>query len=268
MNSFAKVHKNPQAPIFASPQGVNHAVVIGSSIAGLTAAHALADHFPQVTLLERDATLAQEACNSGSVFRPGVPQVRHAHTLMPRGQAALERMFPGLIVELLANGAGAVQRDRDVLFFKDGTWHTPRPRSGGPSVSCSRLLLESTIYRRVVGLPNVQVRHGARVVGLAVTGDGTTVAGVRLRSGRGAQAHEYVLPAQLVLDASGRSSQAPRWLSELGYRPPVEWRVDAFVGYATLHPAQRKAGGLQRRRAGKLSPFRVYAAQWLSLIHI
>lgn len=233
MNSFAKVHKSPQAPIFASLQGVNHAVVIGGSIAGLTAARALADHFPQVTLLERDATLAQEACNSGRVFRPGVPQVRHAHTLMPRGQAALERMFPGLVAELLANGAVAVQRERDVVFFQDGVWHTPSIRGEKPSVSCSRLLLESAIYRRVAALPNVKVQHGVRVVGLTVSGDGTAVTGVRLRSGRGARTDEDVLPAQLVLDASGRSSQAPRWLADLGYRPPMEWRIDAFVGYAT-----------------------------------
>ena len=53
-----------------------HAVVIGSSIAGLTAARVLTDHCERVTIIERDiAPTIKE-------FRKGVPQARHPHILL------------------------------------------------------------------------------------------------------------------------------------------------------------------------------------------
>ena len=65
--------------------GRDHAVVIGGSIAGLTAARVLADTFARVTIVERDR-FAEDF-----EFRSGAPQARHAHMLLPRGQAILEQ---------------------------------------------------------------------------------------------------------------------------------------------------------------------------------
>lgn len=39
--------------------------------------------------------------------------------------------------------------------------------------------------------------------------------------------------ADLVVDASGRNSQAPTWLAKLGYEPPRETIVNSFPGYST-----------------------------------
>jgi len=58
----------------------NHAIVIGASIAGLLAARVLADHFDRITIIDRDQ-LPQEP-----EFRAGVPQARHIHVLLVRGQ--------------------------------------------------------------------------------------------------------------------------------------------------------------------------------------
>jgi 2-polyprenyl-6-methoxyphenol hydroxylase-like FAD-dependent oxidoreductase len=41
------------------------------------------------------------------------------------------------------------------------------------------------------------------------------------------------LPADLVVDATGRSSAAPKWLCELGYEKPDETIVDAHLGYSS-----------------------------------
>jgi flavin-dependent dehydrogenase len=41
------------------------------------------------------------------------------------------------------------------------------------------------------------------------------------------------LQASLVVDASGRRSQAPHWLETLGFTPPSETVVNPFLGYAT-----------------------------------
>lgn len=203
------------------------AVVIGSGIAGLTMAKTLADYFAQVTIVERDEPAFAHD------FRSGVPQARHAHTLMPRGQAILEQLFPGLTDELVDNGAVAVDLAQDVAFFNDGVWVKPQARGKSVSVSCSRPLLESALYRRVTSLPQVNVLRGYRATGLTVDRSGKMVTGVCLHGGRGAGAQEMHLPADLIVDASGRQSQAPKWLAAHGFAPPEEWRINAFVGYAT-----------------------------------
>jgi 2-polyprenyl-6-methoxyphenol hydroxylase-like FAD-dependent oxidoreductase len=55
---------------------------------------------------------------------------------------------------------------------------------------------------------------------------------VRVRR-RDGDAVEETLPADLVVDASGRGSRAPRWLEELGYEPPDEEVVRVDVRYTT-----------------------------------
>lgn len=204
-----------------------HALVIGSSIAGLTAAKALAGYVDQVTIIDRD----ESACAEN--FRSGVPQARHAHTLMPQGQAVLEQHFPGIMVELINSGAVPVDIEKEVAFFHDGDWRTPQQKERKPSLSCSRPLLENAIYRRVTALPNVEIMRGFRAEGLVADTSGQRVTGVRLRSGRGSAGQKLVAAASLVVDASGRQSQAPKWLADLKLMPPEEWRINAFVGYAT-----------------------------------
>jgi 2-polyprenyl-6-methoxyphenol hydroxylase-like FAD-dependent oxidoreductase len=41
------------------------------------------------------------------------------------------------------------------------------------------------------------------------------------------------LDADLIVDATGRASRAPRWLKDLGYEPPQETTVNAHIGYAS-----------------------------------
>ena len=67
-----------------------HAVVIGGSMAGLLATRVLARHFAKVTLIERDHL------PDGAEHRKGVPQGRHFHILLKRGERALTQLFPDL----------------------------------------------------------------------------------------------------------------------------------------------------------------------------
>lgn len=217
----------------------NHAIVIGSSIAGMAAAKTAANYMDQVTIIDRDESACKQA------FRSGVPQARHAHTLMPHGQEILEDLFPGLVAELISNGAVPVNIEKDVAFFHTGGWHAPQQKDRKLSLSCSRPMLENAIYRRVSSLPNVTIMRGYRAEGLVADASGQQVAGVRLRFGRGAKANELVKEANLVIDASGRQSQAPNWLTSLKLMAPEEWRINAHVGYATRiyqQPANFTAG--------------------------
>lgn len=203
------------------------AVVIGSSIAGLTTARVLADHFQQVTIIERDL-ISEKA-----VYRQGVPQAKHAHTLQPQGQMILEKLFPSLRDELVKHGAVTVNPNEDSTFFENGEWHRPNLRSAKQSIYCSRPLLESNIYKRVEAYPNVRIYSGFEVRGLLTDKKKRRVTAVKLRNRQDRNQGEIILQADLVVDASGRRSKAPEWLAELGLAAPEEWTINPKVGYAT-----------------------------------
>ena len=56
-----------------SEAAFGHAVVIGSGIAGLTAARVLTDHFAQVTIIERDRLPDHTAIPSRRTAGPSCP---------------------------------------------------------------------------------------------------------------------------------------------------------------------------------------------------
>jgi 2-polyprenyl-6-methoxyphenol hydroxylase-like FAD-dependent oxidoreductase len=212
----------------SNSQTFGHAVVIGSSIAGLTAARVLVDRFDRVTIVERDHLPASPE------HRRGVPQTRHAHTLPLRAQEMLEQQFPGLSKELFSNGAVAINGGSEMAFFIAGKWHEVRHQASLISLACSRPLLDSTIYHRLRAHPRVSVIQEQEVIGLETDNRRERVTGVRLRSRQGLFRKESgFLAADLVLDASGRMSHAPDWLAGLGFSPPRQTTVNAFAGYAS-----------------------------------
>src|SRR4030095_4605126 len=95
----------------------------------------------------------------------------------------------------------------------------------------SRPLLEAALNRRVSARDNVEILYGIEISGLATDASGRRVSGIR-RSSQPGTMGTSVLPGMVVVDASGRQSQAPRWLRDLGYPVPEEWRVNSFTGYA------------------------------------
>jgi flavin-dependent dehydrogenase len=83
------------------------------------------------------------------------------------------------------------------------------------------------------------------VTGLQTEGDRVVGVAVQRRSGAAAVGEEE-LRADLVVDASGRSSKVLGWLAALGYPLPAETVIDAHLGYATrlyrLARARRTGG--------------------------
>jgi len=61
------------------------------------------------------------------------------------------------------------------------------------------------------------------------------------------------LEGDLVMDTSGRTSRAPQWLEQLGYRPPTERELRSLIGDATV-PARLPEGLLPEGVAGVLAP--------------
>ncbi|WP_394830618.1 FAD-dependent oxidoreductase [Pendulispora rubella] len=199
----------------------DHAVVLGGGLAGLLAARVLARHFERVTILERD-DLPEGACS-----RRGVPQARHIHGLLVRGFRILEWLFPDLAGELTRAGAHTIDVMNDILRLGPGGW-CPRAPSNYRTVACSRDLLEWGIRRQVLRDARVRVVEGFDASGLLVHPRTGHVCGVRNRR-RG----ERDVFADWVVDATGRQSQTPAWLEELGYARVEETTVDSFAGYAS-----------------------------------
>jgi 2-polyprenyl-6-methoxyphenol hydroxylase-like FAD-dependent oxidoreductase len=167
--------------------------------------------------------------------RKGVPQGRHLHVLLLRGGEILEGMFPGLIADLMAQGAPFVDRPKkELIWFDGGGYHARFTNEDGRlgALAVSQPLLEGYVRQRLLALPNVTAIEQCDVLGLVPSERRSRVRGVRLLRRTEGSAEE-VLEADLVVDASGRGSRTPQWLAEMGYAPPQEEQVTINVGYST-----------------------------------
>jgi 2-polyprenyl-6-methoxyphenol hydroxylase-like FAD-dependent oxidoreductase len=204
--------------------GRDRAIVMGGSIAGLAAARVLSDHFREVILVERD--------RFGAVGerRRGVPQGRHTHGLLAGGLRVLEGFFPGLFEETRRAGGLRVDLTRDAYWcFEGGTYR--RFASDLEGLLLSRPLLEGIIRERVRALPNVHFWDGCQVRGLISSSDNRRITGIQIDGDMGSQP----VPADLVIDATGRGSHSPSWLEAMGYRKPNEDRIEVNMAYVTRH---------------------------------
>lgn len=201
-----------------------HAVVIGGSVAGLAAAQVLSNHFDQVTILEKDALPVDNA------NRKGVPQGRHVHALLIRGQMELEALFPGLTRWMVAQGALSPNMGRDAAWYLFGGFR-PRYHSDLTPLCSSRPLLERGIRNFALQNPKIQLCQGAELIGLMTDASRSRVEGVRHREIGANQQRQ--IHAALVVDASGRGSRTPRLLQELGLPTPEEITVTSKAAYAT-----------------------------------
>jgi 2-polyprenyl-6-methoxyphenol hydroxylase-like FAD-dependent oxidoreductase len=200
------------------------AVVIGASVTGLLAAAALAE-FADVTVVERDTLPA------GPEPRRGVPQARHAHLVWSGGVKAFEELLPGLVDDVVARGGRLIHVMGDMVSrAPNEIWFRRFTTTHHRNLVCSRDLLDATLRTRVLTDPRITLHENTTA--LSLEGDADRVTGVRV-STAASDAREAVLPAELVVDASGRGSRAARWLVGLGLPQVVEREVNAGVAYAT-----------------------------------
>ena len=208
--------------------------MLGGSIAGLAAARALSGHFRRVTVVDRDDL------PDGAALRKGVPQAAHVHGLLASGYRVLDTYFPGLMDELAADGALRGDTTGDVLWFHFGRWKL-RADCGLRGIVGTRPALEAAVRRHVRRLPNVTLLTGRDVEAPVFDAKARRVSGVVTKD---RETHATAtLEADLVVDALGRGSQSPKWLSAWGFGDVREETVNVDVGYAT---------GLFERRTGDL----------------
>lgn len=205
------------------------AVVCGASMAGLFAARVLAEFFESVLVIERDELAG------GVSHRPGVPQGRHLHMLLSSGLEALQDLFPGIAGELQSSGAPVLDtRDLSQAYLDiNGHVLCRQGHVGDPDairvVLASRPLLESAVRERVRALSNVSFLDGHDVIEPMLSG--RTAIGVKVGS-RGAE-RSFEVPADIVVDASGRSARLPAFLEAHGFGRPPEQSYRVQLSYAS-----------------------------------
>ena len=199
------------------------AVVLGGSVAGLCAAGAVAPHFDEVIVLERD-TLPIDAQH-----RRGVPQSKHPHFMLNSGRRAIEGLFPGYEAALIEAGGRLLMPSLDAAYCEATGW-APRKAGSMTMVYGSRILIERVLRDKVRALGTVTIREGVSVSGITAEKGGTAqgrVTGVLVSS------DEHAISADLVVDALGRGSSVSDWLVAAGW-PEVPVRsLDAKVAYTS-----------------------------------
>src|SRR5260370_5328306 len=219
-----------------------NAVVIGGSLAGLMTARVLADHFESVTVLERDHIEPTAALHRS------IPQGTHLHGLLAGGQRLMLSFYPNLFTNLEKLGSVRCRWGRDfVVYLPSGRAYSfsgtvREPHDLGIDFYCqSRGMLEHCIRQCTLEQQNVRFLGDCAVQELVYRDD--RVEGVRYESNGESDA----LATDLVVDAGGRGSRAPRWLSEMGFQPPAETTIGVDLAYASTH--FRVPGDYDRRES-------------------
>ncbi|SIS05735.1 FAD-dependent oxidoreductase [Natronorubrum thiooxidans] len=239
-----------------------HAVVVGAGIAGLLAGRILADAFDEVTVLDRDP-LPDEP-----VARPGVPQARQIHILWEAGRATLEELFPGYSEALRSAGGVVIDGQRDFYMYSQGGFLAAGSEPF-QLYAATRPLYEQLLRGRVSELDGVKLRGNCPFLEYLADDGVTSVNGVMIRD----DGAEQELAADLVVDATGRTSRTPNWLAKHGYTPPATEAVHVDLAYSASlieRPADdhRMIGVLAeapRTRGGAVLP--VEDNRWLVNLH-
>jgi 2-polyprenyl-6-methoxyphenol hydroxylase-like FAD-dependent oxidoreductase len=209
---------------FKSYRVGERAIVIGSGLAGLSAARVLSDRFRQVVLLDRDQP------SDDATPRPGVPQGKHPHGLLVGGLKALEHLFPGFGDELRQAGAVPIDPGFDLLYEVPGQDVWPRTKFGLQTYAMSRPLIERTVRRQVQRLTNVSVEGGCRVLNIVSESNAGAATGIRYRTPHG---DVKTLQSDLIIDASGNGSLTVDFLKASGRRPAEETSIGVNLRYAS-----------------------------------
>lgn len=244
------------------PERRGNAVVSGASMAGLLTGRILADRFADVTIIERDHLPTEP------VARRGVPQGSHPHALLEAGRATLEDLFPGFGESLVDAGGVVVDFASDVNFYGEGDFlaHGPTPME---TYSATRPLIEQIVREHVSNLDGVNIRSDCQVTDYLLDATETAVEGVVIRE----DGEQTEITADLVVDATGRTSRTPTWLEKQGYTPPEVEEVRIDVAYSTTF-IERPADDLRtflippsspHARGGMAAP--VEGNRWVVSVH-
>lgn len=202
------------------------AVVVGGSIGGSTAAAALSEHYDRVVVVDRDELPSERK------ERKGAPHAYQFHALTHGGRAAMEALLPGVTDVVLAAGVAAHDPGATLYCSKFGFFALFE--TDMQVLMSTRINLETILRAKARTISGVEVLEWHTATGLRV--EEGRVTGVNLVDADG---QAVTIDADFVVDSSGRSSNAPAWLEDLGYPRPEETLVNAHWSYVTTYVRPR-----------------------------
>lgn len=212
-------------------------VVVGCGIAGMCSALALAKRGHEVTVVERD-TPPPEGDADKAFFewpRRGASQFRHPHAFLGLMCNLLQDNYPDLLEEFYTAGARRLEFEQ---MLSPELTERYRYAPGDEKLwvlLCRRATIETVLRRYVERYPNITIVNGVTIDGLVADNvDGVVdVKGLKVRRDSAAE-HGDVIEADVVVDASGRSTRFPKYFAEFG-SPVREENDDAEIVYYTRH---------------------------------
>jgi 2-polyprenyl-6-methoxyphenol hydroxylase-like FAD-dependent oxidoreductase len=212
--------------------------VVGGGPAGLFASLLLARAGHEVVMLEQDRLEPAPDVESAaaSAFRPAAPQIVQPHIVMARCRELLRQRLPDVYDGLLAAGVAEAAVTTQMPALLNAA--APEPDDDRLTMLMTRRsTIDWVLQRAAAAEPGVTMRYRVRAAGLlAVPGQPPHVIGVRTDRGD--------VPADLVIDATGRRSLIDRWLAEAGARATATWQAECGVAYFSRHYRLRPAAGL------------------------
>jgi len=185
--------------------GSSRVVVIGGSVAGLSAALFLARRGHPVVVLEKDPTpTPTDVHDAGAWRRRATPQAAHSHAFLARTRQVLAAEAP----DVLAGIGDAGCRDADLVATRPSSIEAFAGAEGDDDLvvlNARRSVLEWVLRRAVEEEPEVDLRVGAGVDELVVHTNG-------VRRVVGASVDGELVAADVVIDAAGKRSPVRNWV--------------------------------------------------------
>jgi 2-polyprenyl-6-methoxyphenol hydroxylase-like FAD-dependent oxidoreductase len=143
-------------------------------------------------------------------------------------------LYPNFLAKLDSLGSVHCRMSKETVFYGPfGRAYSPtaavrEPRDFGLDFfQQSRGLLEYCVRQCTLEHTNVKFRDNCAAQGLVCRDN--HVEGVQY----GDEGALHTLAADLVVEAGGRGSHAPRWLAELGFKTPAETTIGVDFAYAS-----------------------------------
>src|SRR5690348_4375376 len=173
---------------------------------------------------------------------------------MARCRQLLIERFPDVYAGMLAAGVA----EAPLRTQMPDTLADTAPRPGDEDltpVMTRRSTVDWVLARAAAAEPRVEMRYGVKVAGLLTAVGPRSAAGAgRVPHVTGLRTDRGDLPADLVVDATGRRSPVDGWLAQIGARPAATWFAECGIAYYSRHYRIRQAAELPeigRRRVGK-----------------
>ncbi|MGD8829898.1 MAG: FAD-dependent oxidoreductase, partial [Pseudomonadales bacterium] len=213
-------------------------VIVGSGIAGMCTALALAKRGLSITVLERDDPPPDGDADEAFFEWPrrGASQFRHPHAFLGLMCNLLQDNYPELLEDFYAAGARRIEM-REMLSPELEKKYTPEPGDEKLWVlMCRRATIETVLRRYVEKQPHIRIVNHIHIDGVVAAPDDDGILSVRGLKVRRDCVERFgaEIPADVVVDASGRTTRFPRWFAERGVDVPEE-NDDAEIVYYTRH---------------------------------